>query len=175
VQGQSAFAGKMCWLTSGGAWWIAAILTCLCLVPASAQKVIPSDREGLSKGLDMDLAAIAESNNLPNPGRVLALKNELGLTRDQVKKTEALEKVAASAAVAKGGEIIQAEEELAAMFETGGVNEKALRSKLEQIGKARAELRFIHLQAHLRMKQVLTPDQVKQYIELKLRESKREN
>lgn len=155
--------------------WIVLTLVALALGRAGAQSVIPPDREGLLKGQGMDLAAIADSNNWPGPKHVLALKNELGLTRDQVKKTEALEKVVASAAGAKGEEIVQAEEELAAMFQTGSANEKGVRTKLEQIGKARAELRFIHLQAHLRMKQILTPDQVKQYSELKARESKREN
>lgn len=155
--------------------WIVVTLVVLALGRAGAQDVIPPDREGLLKGLGMDLAAIAESNNWPGPKHVLALKNELGLTRDQVKKTEALEKVVASSAGAKGEEIVQAEEELAAMFQSGSASEKAVRTKLEQIGKARAELRFIHLQSHLRMKQILTPDQVKQYTELKVRENKREN
>jgi len=156
----------------------ACVVTALVLLGlgiSSAQSVIPPDREGLLKGQGMDLAAIAESNNWPDSRQVLAMKNELGLTRDQVKKTEALEKVTGSAAGAKGEEIVQAEEELAAMFQSGEAAEKAVRMKLEQIGKARAELRFIHLQAYLRMKQILTPDQVKQYTELKARESKREN
>jgi Spy/CpxP family protein refolding chaperone len=155
--------------------WILAILVVLTAGRAAAQGTIPPDREGLLKGQGMDLAAVAEANNWPGPKHVLALKGELGLTRDQLKKTEAVDKVVASAAAAKGEEIVQAEEELAAMFQSGDAAEKSVRAKLEQIGKARAELRFIHLQAHLRMKQILTPDQVKQYTELRARESKREN
>lgn len=154
---------------------IVAMLALFALGRTQAQSLIPPDREGLLKGQGMDLAAIAESNNWPGPKHVLALKTELGLTREQVKRTEAVEKVVASAAGAKGEEIVQAEEELAAMFQSGSANEKAVRLKVEEIGKARAELRFIHLQAHLRMKQILTPDQIKQYMELKARESKREN
>jgi len=138
-----------------------------------AQAVIPADREALLKGQEMDLATIAEIHNLPSPRQVIALKNELGLTRDQLKKAEAAEKVVTSAATAKGEEIVQAEEELAAMFESGTANEKLVRMKVDQIGKARAELRFMHLQAYLRIKQILTPDQLKQYAELKAR--KREN
>lgn len=163
------------WGVDRGGACLLAMLLVLVLNISRSQSVIPPDREGLLRGQGMELAAIAESNNWPDSKQVLAMKNELGLTRDQVKKTEALEKVTGSAAGAKGEEIVQAEEELADMFQSGTASEKAVRTKLEHIGKARAELRFIHLQAYLRMKQILTPDQVKQYAELKARESKREN
>ena len=164
------------WRSAGrGRASIVAALVLLSIGSSLAQNLVPPDREGLLKGQGMDLAAIAEANNWPGPKHVLALKNELGLTRDQAKKTEALEKVVGSAARAKGDEIVQLEEELAAMFQSGSASEKAVRTKLEEIGKARGELRFIHLQAHLRMKQILSADQVKQYTELKARENKREN
>ena len=142
---------------------------------AFGQQTIPPDKEGLLKGLGMGLAEIAEVNNYPGPKHTLDLKNELGLTRDQLKKTEALDKVVASAALAKGEEIVTAEEELSKLFEAGTISEKALRSKLEEIAKLRADLRFTHLQAHLRMKQILTPDQVKRYAELRGHEAKHEN
>ncbi|MCX6142606.1 MAG: hypothetical protein NTZ35_05235 [Ignavibacteriales bacterium] len=142
---------------------------------AFGQQTIPPDKEGLLKGLGMGLAEIAELNNFPGPKHTLDLKNELGLTRDQLKKTEALDKVVASAALAKGEEIITAEEELSKLFEAGAISEKVLRSKLEEIAKLRADLRFTHLQAHLRMKQILTPDQVKRYAELRGHEAKHEN
>ena len=139
------------------------------------QQTIPPDKDGLLKGLGMGLAEIAEVNNYPGPKHTLDLKNELGLTRDQLKKTEALDKVVTSAALAKGEEIVTAEEELSKLFEAGTISEKALRSKLEEIAKLRADLRFTHLQAHLRMKQILTPDQVQRYAELKGHEAKHEN
>ena len=155
--------------------WI--VTAAFLLLPAAAftQQTIPPDREALLKGLGMGLAEIAEINNYPGPKHTLDLRNELGLTRDQVKKTEALDKVVASAALAKGEEIVLAEEELSKLFEAGTISEKVLRSKLEEIGKLRADLRFIHLQAHVRMKQILTLDQVKRYAELRGHEAKLEN
>jgi Spy/CpxP family protein refolding chaperone len=138
-----------------------------------AQEVLPHDRELLLKGQLSDAASIVEKLGYPGPKQVLALKAELGLTREQLKKTEALEKVFGISAVAKGEEVVQAEDELVQLFEAGTVTEKVLRSKLEQIGKLRAELRFIHLQAFLRMKQILTSDQVKLYSELLAREARR--
>jgi Spy/CpxP family protein refolding chaperone len=150
---------------------LAAITLCLHKSPSQSKPVLPPDREDLLKGAGMGLASIADMKNYPGPRHVLDLTNELGLTRDQVKKTEALEKVVSSSAVAKGGEIVQAEEELGQIFEAGTVSEKVLRSKLEQISKLRADLRFIHLQAHLRMRQILTSEQIKLYAELKTREN----
>lgn len=140
-----------------------------------SQPTIPPDKDALLKGLGSGLATIADLNNYPGPKHVITLKAELGLTRDQLKKTEALDKVVSSSAVAKGVEIVQAEEELFHLFEAGTVSEKELRTKLELIGKLRSDLRFIHLQAHLRMRQILTPDQIKQYGEIRGRENKLEN
>lgn len=159
-----------------GTAFLAMVFICLSYAPSQTQSkpALPPDREDLLNGAGMGLAAVADINNYPGPRNVLDLKNELGLTRDQVKKTEALEKVVSSSAVAKGGEIVQAEEELNQLFEAGTVSEKAVRSKLEQIGRLRADLRFIHLQAHLRMKQILTPEQIRQYTELKAGENKLE-
>lgn len=142
---------------------------------ASAQAVIPPDKESLLKGLGMGLASYAEENNYPGPKHVLDLKEQLALSRDQIKKAETLANLVSVSAVAKGEEIVQAEEELNKMFEEGKINEKSLRPKLEQIGKLRADLRFIHLQAHLRMKQILSADQIKRYNELRGHEATQQN
>ena len=152
-------------------------LAVFCLLPGRAlsQATVPPDRDDLLKGLGMGLASIADENNYPGPKHVISLKAELGLTRDQLKKTEALSKVVSSSAIAKGEEIVLAEEELVKLFEAGTVTEKALRVKLEQIAKLRADLRFVHLQAHVRMKQILTPDQIKQYSDIRGRENKPQN
>ena len=144
-------------------------------LPGQVQPTVPSDREGLLKGLGMGLAAYAEENGYPGPKHVLELKDQLGLSRDQVKKTEALENLVKISASAKGEEVVQAEEELNKLFEAGTINEKILRSRLEQIGKMRADLRFIHLQAHLRMKQLLTAEQIRHYNELRGHEDKPED
>lgn len=156
-------------------WFLVGFLILVSPQRLLAQPTNPPDRDGLLKGLGMGLAMIADMNNYPGPKHVIELKDDLNLTRDQLKKTEALDKVVSSAAVGKGGEIVQAEEELGKLFEAASISEKSLRSKVEEIAKLRADLRFIHLQAHLRMKQILTPEQIKKYSEMKGRESKLEN
>ncbi len=151
-------------------------LLVLALVGQSfGQALVPSDREELLKGHGMGMASYAEENGYPGPKHTLELKDQLGLIQDQLRKTEALGKVVTCSAVAKGQEIIQVEEELNKLFEAGTMNEKLLRSKLEQVAMLRVNLRFIHLQAHLRMKQILTADQIQRYKELRGNEGKREN
>jgi hypothetical protein len=162
-------------LTAFRSGWFCAVVLLVFIGRSSAQPTTPPDRDDLLKGLGMGLATIADLNNYPAPQRVIELKAQLGLTRDQQKKTEALEKGDTSAAIAKGEEIVQAEQDLDTLFASGTISEKVLRSRLEGIGKLRADLRFIHLQAHLRMKQILTPDQLKLYAEIKGHEAKLEN
>lgn len=145
------------------------------IIVAQEERVIPADREALLKGLGMGLATYAEMNSYPGPKHVLELKDDLALTRDQQKKMETLENAVRISAIPKGEEIIQAEEELLHMFEQGTINERTLRTKLEQIGKLRSELRFIHLQAHIRTKQILSAEQIKQYNILRGYEGESEN
>lgn len=154
---------------------MAGILSLMMVSQVSAQTLIPPDKDALLKGLGMGLASYAEENNYPGPKHVLEFKEQLALSRDQIKKAETLENLVNISATAKGGEIVEAEEELNKMFEAGTINEKTLRAKLEQIGKLRADLRFIHLQAHLKMKQILTADQIKRYNELRGHEATRQN
>jgi Spy/CpxP family protein refolding chaperone len=75
-------------------------------------------------------------------------------------------------ATVKGQDIVDAEEELNKLFESGNINEKTLRAKLERIGKMRAELRFMHLQVSLKEKQILSVKQWERLKELQASEVK---
>jgi Spy/CpxP family protein refolding chaperone len=142
------------------------LMLCLWFGSVAAQ-TIPADREALLNGEGMGQASYAETNGYPGPKHVLELKSELNLTPDQTKKAQVIVQGMTSAATIKGEEIVEAEEELHSAFKAGTVNEKQLRAKLERIGKLRGELRFAHLQAHLKMKQILTPNQIAKYNELR--------
>ena len=131
------------------------------------QSVIPSDREGLLNGEGMGVASFAEMNGYPGPKHVLELKDQLGLTQDQVKKTETIMKSVEVSAKLTGEEIVKEEESLNQLFETGKVTEKILRMLLERIGILRGQLRFIHMQAHIKMKGILSANQLQRYIELR--------
>lgn len=140
------------------------VVCCAALIQFSgAQTVVPRDRDGLLKGEGMGLASSAELNGYPGPKHVIQLRNELGLTLDQLRKAEALmEGVQASAKVI-GQQVVDEEESLENLFQSGSPDERKVQSSLQEIGRLRADLRFLHLQAHLRMKEVLTPEQIQKY------------
>jgi hypothetical protein len=134
------------------------------VMTASAQGTVPPDKNQLLNGDPAGQTLVAEKNSYPPPQKVILFKDQIGLTKDQLKKmNEMLTNLPVSATV-KGQEIVEAEEELDKLFESGTINEKTLRVKLERIGKMRADMRFIHLQIYLMEKQILS---VKQWERLK--------
>jgi Spy/CpxP family protein refolding chaperone len=137
------------------------ILLALFIVSATmiAQVVIPSDKDQLLKGEIAEQTLVAEVNGFPSPQKVLSLKDQIGLAKDQHNKIEEILNNLSVSATVKGQEIIEAEEELNKLFQSGKMNEKTLRAKLEIIGKLRAELRFVHLQVYLQIKQLLSFNQ----------------
>ena len=131
-----------------------------------AQVTIPSDKDQLLSGVAAGQTLLAEKNGYPIPQKIISFKDQLGLTKDQLKKiTEMLTNLPVSVTV-KGQEIVEAEEELNRLFESGTINEKMLRVKLERIGIMRGDLRFIHLQVYLREKQILSVNQWERLKEL---------
>jgi Spy/CpxP family protein refolding chaperone len=153
--------------------WIG-ILSCLLLACATlyAQGVTPSEKAGLLNGDATGQLLVAEQNKYPIPAKVLSFKEQLGLTKAQVRKIEELLQNLPVSAQVKGQEIVEAEEDLSQAFAAGTVNDKVLRMKLEKIGKLRADLRFAHLQVCLKVKQILSANQNERYKELVAVESK---
>ncbi len=66
-----------------------------------------------------------------------------------------------------GEELLLAESRLDQDFEAGTIRSETLRSALLEIGAIRARLRYVHLEAHLRQKQMLTAEQILKYDELR--------
>jgi Spy/CpxP family protein refolding chaperone len=135
-------------------------------IAVDAQIVIPPDKDQLLKGEVMGQTLLAEKNNFPSPQKILELKDELGLMKDQLKKIDEMLKNLPVSIAVKGQEIVEAEEDLDKAFASGNINEKTLRAKLESIGKLRADLRFTHLQVYLKMKQILSVNQWERLMEL---------
>lgn len=137
-----------------------------------AQIVIPPDKDQLLKGEVMGQTLLAEKNNFPSPQKILELKDELGLMKDQLKKIDEMLKNLPVSIAVKGQEIVEEEEDLDKAFASGNINEKTLRARLESIGKLRADLRFTHLQVYLKMKQLLSINQWERLMELVGNESR---
>ena len=141
-------------------------------VTAKAQVTIPPDKDQLLNGVAAGQTFVAEKNGFPAPQKIISFKDQLGLTKDQLKKIKEILINLPISAVVKGQEIIEAEEELNKLFESGTINERTLRTKLERIGKMRADLLFVHLQVYLKEKQILSAKQWERLKELQVSEVK---
>lgn len=123
--------------------------------------------EQLLNGHGMGLARAAELNHYPGPRHVLELAAELRLTPEQRAKTQATFERMRSEAVRLGQSIVEKEKLLDAMFAKGDIDEGKLRAATKEIAELQGALRAAHLAAHLDMRRLLSPQQVKKYDELR--------
>ncbi len=128
-----------------------------------------SDEEiqGLLNGEGMGVAKVAELNHYPGPRHVLDLKDQLNLSEKHRVETQKLFDTMHAQAVRLGKLIIEKEQELENLFAKKEGDENKIKALVQKIARFQGELRFIHLQAHFRMKAVLSPEQISQYDLLK--------
>lgn len=130
----------------------------------------------LRHGDGMGFAKLAELNHYPGPKHVLEIADELDLSASQRVQTETLYEEMQRDAVALGEQLLAAESRLDLEFEKRSVSPDSLRTALLEIGELRARLRYVHLEAHLQQKNVLSPEQVREYDKLRgYRDSKHEH
>lgn len=122
-----------------------------------------SDLDELRRGGGWGLALAAELNGVPGPAHLLELRDEIGLSPDQVAAIQAIFEEMQSEAVAAGARLIEAEEAIEAAFRAGELDDERLRALIAEAEDARAELRFIHLSRHLSTPPLLTADQIARY------------
>lgn len=123
--------------------------------------------EDLESGAGMGFARAAELNHYPGPRHVLELADSLGLTAEQRTRVTGIFDAMLSRAQELGAQIIEAERQLSRRFEHGHVDSATVKSATAAIGALTAELRAVHLNAHLVVKALLTPDQVVAYDRLR--------
>ena len=128
-----------------------------------------SEREiaSLRRGDGMGFAKLAELNHFPGPKHVLEIADQLSLSTGQLSETRALYDEVRRNAVALGEELLLAEAQLDRAFEENSISSESLESALLEIAKIRARLRYVHLEAHLRQKNLLRPEQIRRYDELR--------
>jgi Spy/CpxP family protein refolding chaperone len=134
---------------------------------ASIKSLSAEEVESLRSGDGMGFAKLAELNRYPGPRHVLELADELALTQAQRVETEVIFGSMRNAAMALGEDLVQAERALDREFAMGAIEAGTLESALLEIGQIRARLRYVHLEAHLRQKDLLTGRQVAKYDELR--------
>jgi len=122
---------------------------------------------GLQAGDGMGMAKAAELNHYPGPKHALELQAELGISQAQTAQVTAIRERMLADAIRLGTAIIEKETTLHMTFANRHVTDASMRALTAEIGALQAELRATHLAAHLAMADVLTPDQVRRYDELR--------
>lgn len=125
------------------------------------------DVQALLSGKGMGFTMAAELNHFPGPRHVLDLQDQLGLTGDQLRKTQLIFTQMNNAAVVLGEEIVHEEQLLDKLFATDKISHESLKTCVERIAKLAGELRYTHLLAHLSLKNILSAEQIKKYDQLR--------
>jgi Spy/CpxP family protein refolding chaperone len=121
----------------------------------------------LKAGRGMGLALPAELNGYPGPVHVLELRDPLGLTEEQRTRVQDLYAAMTAETVPLGERLIAQETDLDRLFATRSVTPANLQAATTEIGATQGALRLAHLRYHLATLDVLTPEQVRLYGELR--------
>jgi Spy/CpxP family protein refolding chaperone len=98
---------------------------------------------------------------------VLDSADGMALTTAQREQAAALYAEVQREATAIGRAIIADEQALDALFAAGGADLGVVDALVARIAERRGRLRFVHLAAHVKMRQALTPLQIARYDELR--------
>jgi Spy/CpxP family protein refolding chaperone len=129
--------------------------------------ISPDDVQAYLTGKGMGLAKAAELNGYPGPAHVLALATQLRLTEEQRARTASLFASMEANAISLGGPLVEAERALDRAFAIKEITPERLSISLERIADLQARLRAVHLEAHIAELQILTPEQVALYSQLR--------
>jgi Spy/CpxP family protein refolding chaperone len=121
----------------------------------------------LKAGRGMGLALPAELNGYPGPVHVLELADRLELTEEQRKRVQEFHTAMKAETVPLGERLIAQETDLDRLFATKSVTTASLQAATADIGATQGALRLAHLRYHLSTLEVLTPEQVRRYGELR--------
>ena len=115
------------------------------------------------------MAKPAELNGYPGPRHVLDAYDagEFQLTNEQHKQIEALYEEMRSEAIELGEKIIDIEKGIDDAFTGKTITNAFLQEKVKESADLYGQLRVVHLKYHLSMVEILTPQQVEQYNELR--------
>jgi len=124
----------------------------------SAQQI-----DDLNEGRGMGLSLPAELNGAPGPLHALALADTLALTPAQSAELERIVAEMKSEARRLGRAWVDTERRLDQAFRDGTADEAAVARLSADAGRLQGELRNVHLQAHLRTRRLLQPQQIAAY------------
>lgn len=122
-----------------------------------------NDIDDLTQGRGWGLAKPAELNGLPGPIHLLELKDQLALDAQQQSAIEAIYAEMNQQARELGLRYIEQERALETLLITPGITNQSLSEALQRSAQTLADLRLVHLAAHLKTPDILDPSQLEQY------------
>jgi Spy/CpxP family protein refolding chaperone len=114
-------------------------------------------------GRGFGMAFAADQHGYPGPMHVLELKERLGLDASQEAGVRALLHAMFAESRPKGARLLDAEARLRRLFAAGTADEAAVRAAVAEVEQAHAEVRLVHLLAHLKTREILTEAQRRAY------------
>lgn len=123
--------------------------------------------EAYRTGSGMTLAKAAELNHYPGPRHVLELEHELALSASQRSAVTLVFEEMEGRARQVGEQIVERERRLDEIFAQQRADDLPVRELVVEIATLQGELRWIHLEAHLRTKEILRARQTARYDELR--------
>lgn len=138
----------------------------------SIKALSPSDIEGLKAGAGTPFSGMAkpaELNGYPGPRHVLDAfeADEFNLSEEQHSEIRQLFEKMQQKAIPLGEKIITIEKKLDNAFKNGEINSEDLRNFVSESAQVYADLRFVHLNTHLKMMDILDEDQINAYNKLR--------
>lgn len=122
-----------------------------------------ADIDGYRAGAGLGYAKSAELNHYPGPLHALQLAAELGLTDAQRADIQRVREDMLGEAIPLGEAYLAAEADIEEAFRSGDVDAETLRGLLERAADVEAQLRFVHLDAHLTTRALMTREQIMEY------------
>lgn len=130
---------------------------------SSVRGLSSQEVDDLLNGRGAGYARTAELNSYPGPRHVLDLRQDLHLTTAQTEQIEAVFVQMQTEAKQVGQEILQREAQFSADFANRTISEDDIKAQTETLGQLYGRLRAVHLQAHLQITPLLSPQQISQY------------
>lgn len=121
----------------------------------------------IERGAGWGLALSAELNGVPGPAHLLELADAIPLDEAQVAAIQAMFDQMRAEAVTEGAVYLALEAEIEARFRAGEMQSEVLAALVMRSAESRGRLRLIHLSRHLETVELLTPEQVVRYAELR--------
>jgi hypothetical protein len=133
------------------------------LLDTEIRGIDPATIEDYLNGKGLGLALPAELNGYPGPRHVLDLADELELSQEQTRQTQALFNEMQPQAIELGKQILAEEAKLEQAFRDKIITEDFLQGQLTRISELQAQLRYVHLRTHLTTVDILSEHQIGLY------------